>query len=127
MEFLQTLCYSVIIAAVPVITPFLCKFLMAKWQEIRIYIKSQQLQDTLDYVVEVVTNCVITTNQTFVDSLKKSGQFTKEAAEEAFKLSKDNALKMLTEEAKEVICQVYGDIDTYLTILIESKVNQVKQ
>lgn len=127
MEILQALCYSIIIAVVPVITPFICKFLATKWQEIRTCIKSKELQDTLDHVVEVVTNCVINTNQTFVDSLKKSGQFTKEAAETAFNLSKDAALKMLTEEAKETVKKVYGDLDTYLDILIESKVNQMKQ
>lgn len=127
MEFLQDICYAVIIAAVPVLTVYLCKFLSTKWNEIKSTIQNDKLQKTLDMVVETVTNVVTQTNQTFVDSLKNTGTFTSEAAVQAFNMSKETALKLLSEDAKKVIAEIYGDLDTYLDMLIESKVKQLKQ
>ena len=75
----------------------------------------------------MVCNCVQTVNQTFTDELKKKGEFTKEAAEEAFAKCKTMVLQMLSDDAKQIINQVYGDIDIYLNTLIEATVKQVKQ
>ena len=127
MEFLQDLIYAVIIAAVPVLTVYLCKFLSTKGDEIKTTVQNDELQKTLDMVVEIVTNAVTQTNQTFVDSLKNAGTFTPEAAAQAFNMSKDTVLKLLSEDAKTVIAKVYGDLDTYLDTLIESTVKQLKQ
>lgn len=127
MEFVKNLLYILITAAVPVLTTYVCKFLYTKWTESKVNIKNEQIQDTLDKVTNMVLDVVQATNQTFVDSLKKNGEFTKEAAIEAFNKSKETVVKMLSDDAVTIITEVYGDIDVYLDILIESLVKQLKK
>lgn len=127
MEFVKNLLYILITAAVPVLTTYVCKFLYTKWTESKVNIKNEQIQDTLDKVTNMVLDVVQATNQTFVDSLKKNGEFTKEAAIEAFNKSKETVVKMLSDDAVAIITEVYGDIDVYLDTLIESLVKQLKK
>lgn len=127
MEVLKDILYILITAAVPVLTTYVCKFLYEKWTEGKTKIKNEQIAATLNQVVSMVLDCVEKTNQTFVDELKKKGEFTEEAAADAFKMSKETALKMLSEDASEIILEVYGDIDVYLDTLIEATVKQLKK
>lgn len=126
MEFIQNMLYILITAAVPVLTTYICKFLYEKWSANKQMINNQHAQDTLDQVVGMVLNCVVAVNQTFADELKKKGEFNEEAAKAAFAMCKDMAVKMLSEDAKKIITNIYGDVDTYLDTLIESTVKQVK-
>ena len=127
MEIVKDIFYILITTAVPVVVTYLCKFLYEKWTEGRAKIKNDKVAITLDQVVSMVLDCVEQTNQVFVDELKKKGEFTEEAAQEAFKMSKDTALKMLTVDAAEIITEVYGDVDVYLDTLIEATVKQLKK
>ena len=127
MELIKDLLYIFITAAVPVLTTYLCKFLYEKWSTNKQAVDNQHVQDILDQVINMVLNCVTAVNQIFVDELKKKGEFTTDAAKEAFSMCKDMAIKMLTDEAKKIIADIYGDVDTYLDTLIESSVNQVKK
>ena len=127
MELIKDLLYIFITAAVPVLITYLCKFLYEKWSANKQVVDNQRVQAILDQVINMVLNCVIAVNQTFVDELKKKGEFTTDAAKEAFAMCKDMAVKMLTNEAKKIITDIYGDVDTYLDTLIESSVNQVKE
>ena len=126
MEFVKDLLYILITAVVPVLTTYICKFLYTKWTESKTNIKNEQVQDTLDKVTNMALDVVQSTNQTFVDSLKKNGEFTKEAAIEAFNKSKETILKMLSDNAVTIITDIYGDVDVYLDTLIESLVKQLK-
>ena len=126
MDFFQNLLFVVLTAAVPILTTYLCKFLYEKWNTAKQQISNKQIQEILGQVIDTVYNCVKTVNQTFTDELKKKGEFTEEAAKEAFDMCKDMVLKMLSEDAKKIIIQVYGDIDIYLNTLIESTVKQSK-
>lgn len=127
MQLINELFYILITAAVPVLTTYVCKFLYAKWTEGQVKINNDKMSNTLDNVVTMVLDVVEATNQTFVDELKKKGEFTEESAAEAFKISKDRALTMLSVEAAEIITEVYGDIDVYLDTLIEATVKQLKK
>ena len=127
MEFLKDILYILITAAVPVLTTYLCKFLYSKWTEGKVKIENEKISNTLDNVVTMVLDVVTAVNQTFVDELKKKGEFTEEAAKEAFNRSKETALKMLSEDAIEIITTIYGDLDVYLDTLIEATVKQLKK
>ena len=127
MEILKDLLYILITATVPVLTTYICKFLYAKWTESKEKIENEKISNTLDNVVTMVLDVVTAVNQTFVDELKKKGEFTEDAAKEAFNKSKETALKMLSEDAIEIITMVYGDIDIYLDTLIEATVKQLKK
>ena len=127
MEMIKDLLYILITAAVPVLTTYVCKFLYAKWTESKTKIENDTISTTLDNVVIMVLDVVESVNQTFVDELKKKGEFTKESAEEAFNKSKEIALTMLSNDAADIISKVYGDIDVYLDTLIEATVKQLKK
>ena len=127
MEFVKDILYILITATVPVITTYVCKFLYAKWTEGKAKIENEKISTTLDSVVTMVLDVVESVNQIFVDELKKKGEFTKESAEEAFNKSKETALKMLSNDAADVIAMVYGDVDVYLDTLIEATVKQLKK
>ena len=127
MEFVKDLLYILITASVPVLTTYVCKFLYAKWTEGKVQIENEKIATTLDSVVTMVLDVVEATNQTFVDELKKKGEFTEEAAAEAFRISKDKALTMLSTESADIISVVYGDVNIYLDTLIEATVKQLKK
>ena len=127
MEFIKDLLYILITAAVPVLTTYVCKFLYVKWTEGRTRIENEKISNTLDSVVTMVLDVVESVNQTFVDELKKKGEFTEESAKEAFNKSKETALNMLSNEAADIITTVYGDVDVYLDTLIEATVKQLKK
>lgn len=127
MDIIKDLLYILITAAVPVLTTYVCKFLYAKWTEGKTKIENEKISTTLDNVVVMVLDVVESVNQTFVDELKKKGEFTKENAEEAFNKSKEIALTMLSNDAADIISKVYGDVDVYLDTLIEATVKQLKK
>ena len=90
-------------------------------------IENEKIATTLDNVVSMVLDVVQATNQKYVDELKKNGSFTEKAAAEAFRMSKETALTMLSTDAAEIITQVYGDVSVYLDTLIEATVKQLKK
>lgn len=127
MEVVKNILYILITAVVPVLTTYLCKFLYTKWTEGKVKIENDKVANTLDSVISMVLDVVEATNQTFVDELKKKGEFTEDAALQAFNISKEKALEMLSEDAANVIATVYGDVDVYLDTLIEATVRQLKK
>ena len=78
-------------------------------------------------LTSTITECVISTNQTYVDNLKGQNVFDKEAQEKAFEMTYNKVMNILTEEAKEYLAEVYGDLDIYITSKIESEVNFFKK
>lgn len=94
------------------------------------YLKARLASETankyLELAEKLVTDCVMATNQTYVDSLKSNGAFDKEAWTTAFEKSKNKVLKLLSEAQKEVIVEVYGDLETWVNTQIECKVKELK-
>ena len=127
MEVLREFLFELALACIPILTVYFGKFIYAKWEEVRGNIRNTKVQNTLNDVVAMVVNVVQATNQVMVDTLKSKGEFTKEAATEAFIMSKDKALKMLSNEAADIIEDVYGDVSTYIDILIEATVRDLKK
>ena len=74
-------------------------------------------------VTETISACVIATNQTYVETLKKKNAFTAEAQKEAFQLTYNAVMAILTDEAKAYLAEIYGDVTAYITNKIEAEVN----
>ena len=77
-------------------------------------------------LAETIAKCVAATTQTYVDSLKAQNSFGEEAQKEAFKKSFDAVMAVLTEDAKEYLTNVYGDLTAYITQAIEAEVKNNK-
>ena len=89
-------------------------------------IKDEKAKEFLSQATTVVTNAVRAVFQTYVDSLKKSGNFGAESQLEALNKAKDIALSQLSEEVKDYIAKNYGDINNWLTTQIEATINLIK-
>ena len=76
------------------------------------------------YALEnIVNKAVITTNQTFVNELKKQGKFDKEAMQEAYKRTYESIVASLSQSFFEYIDKETIDIDTLLKNMIETSVD----
>lgn len=102
---------------------YLIYFLNVKTKELKSKTENEVAQKYLDMLNNTITSCVIATSQTYVESLKKQGKFDKAAQEEAFKRSYENVMKLLTDEGKEYIENLVGDIQTYIYNQIEAEVS----
>lgn len=74
-------------------------------------------------ISETITDCVIATNQTYVEALKKEGAFTKEAQEEAFNRTLNNVLVILGKDCIDYLKTITSDVEAYLKNKIEAEVN----
>ena len=75
----------------------------------------------------IVNKAVITTNQTFVNELKKQGKFDKEAMEVAYNKTFNSIVASLSQSFFEYIDEENIDIDTLLKNMIETSVNWNKE
>ena len=115
-----------VIPLLGILTKFLVDFLSAKRDELNSKTNNEIAKKYTDMIYQTVVDCVIATNQTYVDSLKKSGSFDEAAQKEAFNRTMNAVLAILGDDAKDYIQQATGDLNTYLTQLIESEVNKHK-
>ena len=87
---------------------------------------NEKLNQYVDSAQQVISNVVLTMNQTMVDSLKNSGKFDKAAQEEAKNKAIEMAKQLISEESKNAIIILYNDFDVYLNAALESAVNANK-
>lgn len=58
--------------------------------------------------------------------IKASGEFTPEAQKAAFEKTLNAVTDILSEDAKEYLTEAFGDLEGYITALIEATVKRVK-
>lgn len=128
-ELLSSVFEVCIIPLLGILTAYIVAYLKAKKEEILAKIVSNKTQEEkelmakyLNMVEKTVTDCVMATNQTYVDSLKSEGKFDEEAQKNAFNKTLNAVQSILTEDAKVYLTQIFGDLNVYLTNLIESQV-----
>jgi CMP-2-keto-3-deoxyoctulosonic acid synthetase len=126
MEFLQDLLFTIITAAVPVATTFLCKWLVSLSETNKVKAKNEKVQMTIGLVTDMIVAAVETTTSTYVKNLKSENLFDKEAQKEAFNRTFDAVKKQLTEDSKKIIAETYGDVEVYITNKIEQLVEELK-
>lgn len=80
----------------------------------------------LDLLETTIIDCVVATNQTYVDTLKAEGKFDADAQKEAFKKTYEAVMQILTEDAKTYLTNALGDFDTFVNAKIEASVNTSK-
>ena len=126
ITLLQQIFEVCIIPLLGVLTAFAVAYIKAKTNELSAAAGNATEQKYLKMISETITKCVIATNQTYVDSLKNKDAFSKEAQKEAFELTYNAVLDILSDDAKDYIAEAFGDAETYLTTLIEEAVNKNK-
>ena len=115
-----------VIPILAVAVGFFVNWLKKKANELKIKTENEVLDKYIDMLTDTITSCVIATNQTYVDSLKKQGVFDAEAQKQAFTMTYKAVLDILTEDAKKYLTEAIGDFDIYLKQKIEAEVNLEK-
>lgn len=129
MEWLPLLYKILEVCVIPllgVLTAYLVKYIKIKSAEIQATVDNDTADKYIALLSDTITACVIATNQTYVEALKKNNAFTAEAQKEAFKLTYDAVMAVLTEEAEKCLSEIYGDLAAYITTKIEAEVNLSK-
>lgn len=126
MEWLPLLYQILEVCVIPllgILTAYIVKYINVKSAEITNKVNNDTADKYITMLADTITACVIATNQTYVEALKKQNAFTAEAQKEAFKLTYDAVMAVLTDEAKEYLTAIYGDLTAYITAKIEAEVN----
>ena len=126
MEMLAKIFEVCIIPLLGILTAYLVAFIKAKGNEILTHTDNELEQKYLSMLIDTVSECVIATNQTYVEALKKEGRFDETAQKIAFQKTLTAVLAILTDEAKVYLSEAVGDLEKYIYNLIEYEVNMNK-
>ena len=127
MEILQEIFELCVIPLLGILTTYLVKLIRKKNKELDEKVSNNISKKYIDMLADTITDCVISTNQTYVDALKEANAFDKEAQKKAFELTYNKIMNVLTEDAKEYLTTIYGDLEIYITTKIESEVKLYKE
>lgn len=90
------------------------------------YTNNAKAQEYIREISEAVVTAVQYTNQVYVDALKETNGFTEAEQRTAFNMALKACKESLSDSAKAFIQQTFGDIEQYLTTLIEAQVRAQK-
>lgn len=127
MEILQQIFELCVIPLLGILTTYLVKLIRKKNKELDEKVNNKISKKYIDMLADTITDCVVSTNQTYVDALKEANAFDKEAQKKAFELTYNKIMNVLTEDAKEYLTTIYGDLEIYITTKIESEVKFCKE
>lgn len=123
---METILFNAIIAILAILVSFVIKWVNAKANAIKANSNNVIIHKYTDMVSQTIIDCVIATNQTYVNTLKTQGKFDEKAQKIAFQKTMEAVLATLTEDAKIYLTNIYGDLNIYLTSKIEAEVNRNK-
>lgn len=130
MEWLALLYQILEVCIIPllgILTAYAIKFFNAKSTEIQNKVDNDTADKYIQMLTDTVASCVLATSQTYVEALKKDNAFTKEAQQQAFDMTYNAVMDVLTEDAKEYLTNIYGDLSTYISNKIEAEVKMTKK
>ena len=110
-----------------ILTTFAIMFISKKAQELKTTTDNELYHKYIDMLEQTIINCVIATNQTYVDTLKAEGKFDGEAQKIAFQKTYDSVMAILSEDAKTYLNEAIGDLQAYIINQIEAQVNLNKE
>lgn len=123
IEMLSKIFEVCIIPLLGVLTTYLVAWIKAQSEHIKEQTDSELKKKYLTMLEGTISNCVIATNQTYVEALKAQGAFGPTEQKIAFEKTYVAIMTILTEEAKIYLTEAIGDLQTYITEQIEAQVN----
>ena len=126
MEWLPLLYQILEVCIIPllgILTAYVVKYINAKSAELQAKVENDTADKYIAMLDDTICACVVATTQTYVEALKKENAFTKEAQIEAFNLTFNAVMAVLSDEAKEYLTAIYGDLTAYITNKIEAEVS----
>ena len=127
MVLLQQVFELCIVPFLGIMTAYIVTFIKAKTAELKTTNSNEILVKYLDMLSTTVVECVIATNQTYVNSLKDQNAFDEAAQKIAFQKTYDAVIAVLSDDAKEYLTNIYGDLTVFITNMIEAEVNRNRE
>ena len=115
-----------IIPFLGILTAYIVKYIQIKTEEFQKTTENKLIEKYINMLSSTVSDCVIATNQTYVETLKKEGKFDLTAQKTAYEMTKTAVMSILTEETKKYLTLAVGDLNIYISQLIESAINAEK-
>ena len=116
----------VIMVVVPVATSVLTFLLKIYLEELINKNVQNETADALKKGLNIILDSVNYVQQTYVDNLKKEDKFTAEAQSKALQSAKQRAIELMNTDVQSAIEASYGNLDTYVTTVIESLIKKNK-
>lgn len=91
------------------------------------HIKNEQVKRIVTSLYDLVKSTVLEIQQTYVDDLKKSGNFDLEAQKQALNRCLEHIRVNMPVDVENWLKSNYTDIERYLITLIEAQINLLKK
>ena len=104
-----------IIPLLAVLTTYIVKYIQVKNAEITAKSENELVDKYVNMLSYTISSCVVATNQTYVEALKKQGKFDAEAQKVAFNMTLNAVMEILSEDAKKYLSEAFGDLNSYIT------------
>lgn len=127
MEIMTIILEVAIIPLLIALTGYLVAFIKSKTKQITEKTENDKYDTYINLLSETITKCVMATNQTYVEALKKDNAFTKEAQLKAFEMTVEAVLDVLNDDAKNYLSAAVGDLGSFIATQIEAEVNFQKK
>lgn len=116
-----------IIPLLGILTTYIVKYIQVKSAEITEKTDNAIIDKYTVMLADTISACVLATNQTYVEALKKQGSFDAEAQKTAFNMTLNAVMNILSDDAKKYLSEAFGDLNSYITSQIEASVNMNKK
>lgn len=126
LDLLYDILKLCIIPMAGILTAYVVKWLEAKKIETLDRVDNDIADKYIAMLFDTISTCVSATTQTYVESLKAQNSFNAEAQKIAFQMTFDAVMAVLTEDAKEYLTAIYGDLTAFITTKIEAEVKAQK-
>ena len=103
-------------------TTTLIFFVRAKIAQAKTATKNDTAIQYLSVLEQTIVDCINATNQTYVNNLKDKNVFTAEAQKEALSKTATAVSQVLSEDVKNHLTTLFGDLETLIIEKIEANI-----
>ncbi len=125
-EFVSMLFELVLIPLLGILVKFAIQWINIKSEELKSQTNNQLYYKYISMLEDIIVSCVLKTQQTYVESLKKAGKFDLEAQQKALVDTYQAVINQLSQEAFIFLEANMGDLRNYIITAIEKEVYQNK-
>ena len=125
-EFVSMLFELVLIPLLGILVKFAIQWINIKSEELKSQTNNALYYKYISMLEDIIVSCVLKTQQTYVESLKKAGKFDLEAQQKALVDTYQAVINQLSQEAFIFLEANMGDLKNYIITAIEKEVYQNK-
>lgn len=122
-QVFELLIFPALIAA----SGYFVSWIHAKKEELKLKTKQETTKKYIDMLDKTITECVLATTQTYVQSLKEEGKFDSEAQKMALQKTFDAVMSILSADAQKYLTEAIKDLNFYVINKIEAEIITSKE